>query len=49
MCGICGFVGKKEEQKNILSDMMQAIRHRGPDAQGIFQEENVAFGFCRVE
>ena len=48
MCGICGFIGKKENRKTVLRNMMQAIRHRGPDAEGIFQEENVSFGFCRL-
>lgn len=48
MCGICGFIGRKEDRKKVLRNMMQAIRHRGPDAEGIFQEENVSFGFCRL-
>lgn len=48
MCGICGFVGDKEEKKTILSEMMSAIRHRGPDNEGIYQDEEISFGFCRL-
>lgn len=48
MCGICGFIGKKQDQKIILDEMMTAIRHRGPDAKGSYLNEEVSFGFCRL-
>lgn len=48
MCGICGFIGRKQNQKVILEDMMKAIHHRGPDAKGSFFNEEVSFGFCRL-
>lgn len=48
MCGICGFIGQKDNRSAILSDMMNAIRHRGPDSNGIFQRDEVSLGFCRL-
>ena len=48
MCGICGFVGDKENRKPVLAEMMNAIQHRGPDAKGIYQNDEVSFGFCRL-
>lgn len=48
MCGICGFIGQKDNRSAILSEMMNAIRHRGPDSNGIFQREEVSLGFCRL-
>jgi len=34
MCGICGFVGKGDEQ--LLNRMMASIAHRGPDDSGAY-------------
>ena len=48
MCGICGFIGKKEGQTEITGNMLKAIRHRGPDGQGIRVRGDAALGFCRL-
>lgn len=48
MCGICGFVGKRKDKEAILKDMMRVIRHRGPDAEGRFLNDEASFGFCRL-
>ena len=51
MCGICGFVGNKESKERkeaILRSMMDAMRHRGPDSDGIFASDEAALGFCRL-
>ena len=40
MCGIAGFSGHGD--RGDLLAMMRAIRHRGPDGEGMHQEE--AFG-----
>lgn len=48
MCGICGFTGEKEQKQKILKEMMDSIRHRGPDGDGIFQNGEISFGFCRL-
>ncbi|MEO8206560.1 MAG: asparagine synthase (glutamine-hydrolyzing) [Chthoniobacterales bacterium] len=46
MCGIAGFVGKGELSS--LHAMLGEITHRGPDAQGQFQDERVFLGHRRL-
>ena len=41
MCGICGFIGKNDNQKEILTKMMDKIKHRGPDSEGMHIEDLV--------
>lgn len=51
MCGICGFVGKKKEnwdREQILEEMKDAIRHRGPDDGGSWLSGDAALGFRRL-
>ena len=50
MCGIVGFVDKKKksEKKEILSNMLSKIIHRGPDAEGMYIDNNVALGHRRL-
>ena len=38
MCGIAGFVGRGD--LGVLRRMTDAIRHRGPDAEGHWSDEN---------
>lgn len=37
MCGICGVVGKADEQ--LIKNMLARIEHRGPDDEGLFVAE----------
>lgn len=46
MCGITGFIGKGS--KDNLLKMVDSIKHRGPNAQGCFFENNVALGHTRL-
>lgn len=51
MCGICGFLGSKETKENkevVLRNMMRAMKHRGPDSEGIHITEDAALGFVRL-
>lgn len=48
MCGIAGFVGKQDNKEEILGKMMDVIKHRGPDSEGKYTTEDVAFGFRRL-
>jgi len=48
MCGICGFVGKKDNKEIILRAMMKEMAHRGPDSNGTHVTDDVALGFCRL-
>ena len=34
MCGFVGFVDKAKNKKNIIKDMDDIIKHRGPDSDG---------------
>ena len=45
MCGICGAIS---EQSIDLRKMVQSIKHRGPDYQGVFQEGVVSLGHARL-
>ncbi|MBI5403530.1 MAG: asparagine synthase (glutamine-hydrolyzing) [Ignavibacteriae bacterium] len=50
MCGICGILnynGKPAEEITVRN-MMNEIRHRGPDDEGIFTEGNTGLGFVRL-
>ena len=48
MCGICGFTGYRQDQKDIIEKMMRSIAHRGPDSEGSFCDEKIALGFRRL-
>jgi asparagine synthase (glutamine-hydrolysing) len=50
MCGICGIIelSSKAADASLLIPMMKAIKHRGPDDEGVFSEEKVALGFVRL-
>jgi len=50
MCGICGIINfddKPVEESKLLS-MMRAMKHRGPDDEGTFIDNNIGFGFVRL-
>jgi asparagine synthase (glutamine-hydrolysing) len=44
MCGIAGFISKNYN-KEALVTMTNAIRHRGPNAEGFFYDEKESIGF----
>jgi len=52
MCGICGILSfnHNEVQESVLIQMRDEMRHRGPDAEGIFinKSKKVGFGFRRL-
>jgi asparagine synthase (glutamine-hydrolysing) len=50
MCGICGVVGieSTEQAEAITRRMMEAIRHRGPDDDGLLVAPSVVFGMRRL-
>ncbi len=51
MCGICGIYNLTNDRairKEVLTDMMEAIRHRGPDGSGCAVLEQAALGFNRL-
>lgn len=51
MCGIAGVYSSNQsaaESKFIVKNMLKSIEHRGPDASGIVQRDNVALGHNRL-
>jgi asparagine synthase (glutamine-hydrolysing) len=50
MCGICGIInfGNQAINESPVREMMQAMKHRGPDDEGIFIEDSIALGFVRL-
>ncbi len=51
MCGICGqlnFDSSKPVRTPSIQKMMDSIRHRGPDDEGMFVKENIGLGFRRL-
>lgn len=51
MCGICGIVAintTRPVSRDILLKMVQVMKHRGPDEQGIYNDGRVGLGSCRL-
>ena len=50
MCGINGIINFNQAKVNEsdLFKMMNLIKHRGPDDQGTFVNNNIGFGFVRL-
>ena len=48
MCGICGMIGHHGPGEMIIHQMMESIRHRGPDGGGTFFDSDAALGFRRL-
>ena len=43
MCGICGFISKREISTKRLVEMNNTMRHRGPDDSGVIIMQNDAY------
>jgi asparagine synthase (glutamine-hydrolysing) len=50
MCGICGIIrfDNKPIHEALLLKMMQVMKHRGPDDEGLYIKENIGLGFVRL-
>jgi asparagine synthase (glutamine-hydrolysing) len=50
MCGIAGIVGLKDQEiaNQKIRLMTESLKHRGPDATGIFVDEAIALGHLRL-
>jgi asparagine synthase (glutamine-hydrolysing) len=50
MCGICGVYNfdKSHVDKTLLRQMCTVIKHRGPDDEGIFLDDYIGLGMCRL-
>ena len=51
MCGICGVLNlnnKSREEISTLLQMLEMIRHRGPDSRGVYRDKNLIMGDVRL-
>ncbi|MCD8328919.1 MAG: asparagine synthase (glutamine-hydrolyzing) [Ruminococcus sp.] len=48
MCGFVGFTNKINDADTVVGKMMDRIKHRGPDSDGKYVDDNVAMGFRRL-
>ena len=46
MCGICGFMGRRDS--TLLRAMTGSLRHRGPDDDGFYESDEASLGFRRL-
>ena len=51
MCGICGVVhlDGKPVTHNLLQEMNDLLRHRGPDGEGYFIDDNIGLAMRRLK
>lgn len=50
MCGICGIINFSQNRvrEDKIRGMMKQMKHRGPDDEGVYIENNLGFGFVRL-
>jgi asparagine synthase (glutamine-hydrolysing) len=48
MCGIAGYISNRTVEKDEIKKMIDALSHRGPDAEGIYIKDNVGLGHRRL-
>ena len=48
MCGFTGFTNHIDNSNAVLQEMLNRIKHRGPDAEGTYIDEDIALGHRRL-
>src|SRR5665213_2731687 len=48
MCGIAGIVGEASQDRNRITTMLESLRHRGPDGDGVFDDGYAVLGHRRL-
>lgn len=48
MCGFVGFTNKIDNADKVIKNMMDSIKHRGPDSEGLYLDDDIAIGFRRL-
>lgn len=48
MCGIVGFISKDNNKDKIIKNMADRIKHRGPDGEGYYVNNDIALGHKRL-
>ena len=50
MCGINGLYTSEEfDRRNVLEKMNRMLAHRGPDADAIYEDEDILLGHTRLK
>ncbi len=48
MCGYVGFTNNIDNSNIVINEMMDRIKHRGPDSDGVYIDDGIALGFRRL-
>ena len=50
MCGICGIIdfSQKSVEEDLIRQMMKIQKHRGPDDEGVYLDQNIGLGFVSL-
>ena len=48
MCGICGFTSNVSDKKKYLTQMLEQLSSRGPDAEGKYLNDKINLGHKRL-
>lgn len=48
MCGFVGYMNRKEKDKQVIQNMADKIKHRGPDSEGIYMDDELHMAFRRL-
>ena len=48
MCGISGGIGASAPSKQLLDAQLKSIEHRGPDDAGMYLNQEISLGMCRL-
>lgn len=48
MCGFTGYIHKSKDKDKIIKQMADSIKHRGPDGEGYYTDDDIAMGFRRL-
>lgn len=49
MCGFTGIISNRDYNDTSIGDMLDRIKHRGPDDQSFYEGENLHLGFARLQ
>jgi asparagine synthase (glutamine-hydrolysing) len=48
MCGICGIAQHNRDNRMLIKDMCDILRHRGPEKSSFFQSDHISLGHRRL-
>ena len=48
MCGFVGYINRKNKDKQVIQNMGNKIKHRGPDSEGLYTDDELHMAFRRL-